>query len=130
VIIVDASVLFEVLLHMPAAGMLENRLFDSGLPLHAPHLIDVEVAHVVRRYAANGELDPDRGRAALVNLAEFPMRRHEHYSLLPRVWDLRNNITAYDAVYIALAEALDATLLTRDQRLANAASHNARIELV
>jgi predicted nucleic acid-binding protein len=73
VIVVDASVLVEVLLRAPAAARLENRLFASGLTLHAPHLVDVEVAHVVRRYAGNGELDPDRGRSALTNLAEFPV---------------------------------------------------------
>jgi predicted nucleic acid-binding protein len=98
--------------------------------MHVPHLLDIEVAHVVRRYAANGELDADRGRAALVNLAEFPVRRHPHNLLLLRVWDLRHTLTAYDAVYVALAESLDATLLTRDRRLANAAGHDARVELV
>ena len=67
---------------------------------------------------------------ALADLAELPLRRYPHHFLLPRVWDLRNNLTAYDAVYIALAEALDAPLLTRDRRLATAAGHHARVELV
>lgn len=129
-IVVDASVLVEVILHTPAAVMLESRLFDSESMLHAPHLLDIEVAHVVRRYAANGELDADRGRAALVNLAEFPVRRHPHNFLLQRVWEFRHTLTAYDAVYVALAESLDATLLTRDRRLANAAGHDARVELI
>jgi predicted nucleic acid-binding protein len=130
VIVVDASVLVDVLLRAPGAALLESRLFNSGMTLNAPHLLDVEVAHVVRQHAGNGELDSERGRAVLVNLAEFPLRRHPHLSLLQRVWSLRHNIRAYDAVYIALTEALDATLLTRDQRLANAAGHNARIEVV
>lgn len=85
---------------------------------------------MVRRYAANGEIDAERGRLALIDLAEFPLQRYPHTLLLPRIWELRNNLTAYDAAYVALAEALDAPLLTRDQRLANAAGTRARIELI
>jgi len=129
VLVVDASALLEVLLRTPAGAAVERRLFDSRQALHAPHLLDVEVAQVIRRYAANGEIDQERGRAALADLADFPVRRYPHDFLLPRVWELRNNLTAYDAVYVALAEALDAPLLTRDQRLAAAASQYARIEL-
>ena len=77
-----------------------------------------------------GEIDRDRGAAALADLADLPVRRYPHDILLPRVWELRNNLTAYDAVYVALAEALDAPLLTRDKRLAAAAGHHARVELV
>ena len=112
-IVVDASAVLEALLRTPAARAVERRLFDSREALHAPHLLAVEVAQVVRRYAANGEIDSERGRAALVDLADFPVRRYAHDILLPRVWDLRNNLTAFDAVYVALAEALDAPLLTR-----------------
>ena len=89
---------------------MEERLFASKQTLHAPHLLDIEVAQVIRRYAANGEIDAERGRAALADLADFPLRRYPHDFLLPRIWDLRNNLTAYDAVYVALAEALDAPL--------------------
>lgn len=110
--------------------MVERRLFGAREVLYAPHLLDVEVAQVLRRYAARGEIDRERGRAALADLADFPLYRYPHDFLLPRVWELRNNLTAYDAVYVALAEALDATLLTRDRRLAAAAGHRARIELV
>jgi predicted nucleic acid-binding protein len=129
-IVVDTSALIEVLLRTPAARAVESRLFDPRRTLHAPHLLDIEVAQVVRRYAAKGEIDDERGRAALADLADFPLRRYPHEFLLPRVWDLRNNLTAYDAVYVALAEVLDAPLLTRDQRLAAAAGHHARVELV
>jgi predicted nucleic acid-binding protein len=129
-IVVDASAMIEVLLRTPAAIAVERWLFDPGRTLHAPHLLDVEVAQVVRRYAAKGEIDDERGRAALADLSDFPLRRYPHEFLLPRVWDLRNNLTAYDAVYIALAEVLDAPLLTRDHRLAAAAGHHARVELV
>jgi len=129
-IVVDASALIEVLLRTPAARTVENRLFAPGQTLHAPHLLDIEVAQVIRRYAARGEIDGERGRAALADLSDLPLQRYPHDFLLPRVWDLRNNLTAYDAVYVALAEALDAVLLTRDQRLAAAAGHHAGVELV
>ena len=129
-IVVDASAMLEVLLRTPDAHAVEKRLFDPDETLHAPHLLDVEVAQVVRRYAANGEIDGARGGAVLDDLAVFPVRRYPHDVLLPRVWQLRNNLTAYDAVYIALAEALGAPLLTRDRRLARAAGHRATVELV
>ncbi len=127
-IVVDASAALEVLLRTPAAAAVEGRLFDPDETLHAPHLIDVEVAQVLRRYAATGQIDPERCRAALVDLADFSLRRYPHDFLLPRIWDLRDNLTAYDAAYVA--EALDAPLLTRDRRLAAAPGHDARVELV
>jgi predicted nucleic acid-binding protein len=130
VIVVDACALLAVLLRTPAAAAVERRLFDSGQTLHAPDLLDVEVAQVLRRYATAGELDAERGREALADLADFPLRRYPHDFLLPRVWQLRINLTAYDAVYVALAEALGAPLLTRDQRLAAAPGHHAQIEIV
>ena len=129
-IVVDASALIEVLLRTRSAPAVEQRLFVPDLTLHAPHLIDIETAQVLRRYALGGEIDDARGRAALEDLADFPIRRYPHDFLLPRVWELRHNLTAYDAVYVALAEALDATLLTRDRRLAGASGHRARVELV
>ena len=120
----------EVLLWMPDAESVERQLFGRGWTLHAPHLLDIEVAQVVRRYTAGDEIDESTGRAALVTLAELPLRRYPHGVLLPRIWDLRHNFTAYDAAYVALAEALDATLLTRDRRLAASARRHARVELV
>lgn len=129
-IVVDASALLEILLRTPAAKAVEGRLFDAPQTLHAPHLLDIEVAQVVRRYAMRGEIDGERGRAALADLADFPLRRYPHGLLLPRVWELRANLTAYDAVYVALAEVLDAPLITRDHRLAAASGHQARIEAV
>ena len=129
-IVVDASAVLETLLRTPAAAAVEGRLFDSRQTLHAPHLIDVEVAQVVRRYAAAGELDAERGREALADLADFPLLRYPHDLLLQRIWELRNNLTAYDAAYVALAEVLGAPLLTRDRRLAAAPGHHAQVELV
>jgi predicted nucleic acid-binding protein len=130
VIVVDASALLEVLLRTAAAKDVEDRLFAPRQTLHVPHLLDVEIAQVIRRYAAKGDIDDERGRAALADLADFPMQRYPHDLLLPRIWDLRNNLTAYDAAYVALAEVLGAPLLTRDRRLAAAAGDRAQIELV
>jgi predicted nucleic acid-binding protein len=130
VIVVDASALVEILLRTPAAPAIERRLFDTGLTLHAPQLLDIEVAHALRRYAVSSQINGERGRAALAVLADFPLNRYPHRLLLCRIWDLRNNLTAYDAAYVALAEALDAPLITRDRRLAAAAGHHAHIELL
>ncbi len=129
-IVVDASAMIEALLRTPAAAAVDARLFEPGETLHAPHLLDVEVAQVIRRYVANGDIAADRGREALEDLADLRLRRYPHDLLLPRIWELRHNLTAYDAAYVALAEALDAPLLTRDRRLAAAAGVRARVELI
>ncbi len=128
--VVGASALLESLLRTSAAKVVQDRLFAPHQTLHAPHLLDVEIAQVIRRYAAAGDIDSQRGRMVFADLADFPLRRYSHDFLLPRIWDLRNNLTAYDAAYVALAEALDAPLLTRDRRLAAAVGHHAQIELV
>ena len=129
-IVVDASAAVEVLLNTPAGGRVAERLFAAGETLHAPHLLDIEIAQVLRRYASSGELEPARGLEALEDLANLPLTRYPHDFFLPRIWELRHNVTAYDAVYLALAEALAAPLLTRDAALASAAGHSARIELI
>jgi predicted nucleic acid-binding protein len=130
VIVVDASAILEVLLRTAASAAVRERLFGPEQTLHAPHLIDIEVAQVLRRYAASGRIELGRCRDALDDLFDFPLERYPHDVLVTRVWELRHNLTAYDAVYVALAEALDAPLLTRDRRLAVAAGHRARVDLV
>lgn len=120
----------EVLLNTPAAPSIAERLFAERETLHAPHLIDVEVAQVLRRYAMMGQLDATRGRQALHDLSEFPLTRYPHDLFLGRIWELRHRVTAYDAVYIALAEALPAPLITRDRKLATATGHRAKVESV
>lgn len=129
-IVVDASAILELLLRTPASPPIERRLFESNQSLHAPHLLDVEVAQVVRRYVTAGEADARRGGEALKDLSDLALTRYPHDFLLPRIWELRSNLSAYDAVYIALAEVLDAPLITRDQKLAKAPGHRARIEVV
>jgi predicted nucleic acid-binding protein len=130
VIVIDASVVIEVLLNTPAGIQIAERLFDPDETLHTPHLLDVEVAQVLRRYTRTGELDAIRGLQALKDLVDFPLTRYPHDLFLPRIWELRHKVTAYDAVYIALAETLAAPLLTRDAALASAPGHRARIELM
>ncbi len=129
-IVVDASVVVEVLLRVPGAERLQARLAGAGERLCAPALLDVEVAQALRRYAARGELGAERGQEAIELLAAFPLVRYPHAPLLARIWELRSNLTAYDAAYVALAEALRAPLLTADARLAGAPGHGAEIELV
>jgi predicted nucleic acid-binding protein len=129
-IVVDASALLEVLLGTSVASGLAERFFAEGETLHAPHLLDVEVAQVLRRYALAGTFGADRGAEALEDLADFPIARYPHQPFLSRIWELRHNVTAYDAAYLALAEALAAPLVTRDAKLASTTGHQARIELL
>ena len=122
--------MLEVLLGTPAAAAIEQRMFAPGESLHAPHLIDLEVAQVLRRYDALGEIDPLRAQQALQDFDDLPIARYPHQLFLSRIWALRNNLTAYDAAYVALAEALPAPLLTRDQRLAAAPGSSAVIDVI
>lgn len=129
-IVVDASALLEVLLRTKAGEAVQQRILDPRETLHAPHVIDVEITQVLRRYAARREIDSERGRGALADLAAFPLRRYSHTLFLNRIWELRENFTAYDAAYIALTEALDATLVTRDRPLVAACTSFIRTEVV
>lgn len=128
--VVDASAVVELLLRTPLGQRVEARLLDHPASLHAPALLDVEVAQVLRRYEARGELDPARSSARIRLLAALPVSRHPHTPLLERLWTLRANLTAYDAAYVALAEALGAVLVTCDARLARAPGVHATIEVV
>lgn len=129
-IVVDASAILEMLLQTKAADRVMDRLFGRPETLHAPHLIDVEVLQVLRRYVAGRQIDAARAEESLAAFVVMPLERYSHELLLSRMWQLRGNLTAYDASYVALAELLDAPLLTRDARLARATGHYAEIELI
>ena len=128
-IVLDASAAVEVILQTAAAAAVTERLFDSAESLHAPHLLDLEVAQALRRLVRMGEVTPNRARQGLEDLAGLPLERYSHDVLISRVWALRENLTAYDAAYVALAEILEATLLTRDGRIRRAPGHSARVEV-
>jgi len=129
-IVVDASAVIEVLLATPNSHIIERRMRRADGSLHAPQLLDIEVLQVLRRLCAQGVTTANRCREALDDLSDLPITRYSHEPLVARIWALRHNITAYDAAYVTLAEALDAPLLTRDRRLAGASGHTALIELV
>jgi predicted nucleic acid-binding protein len=129
-IVLDASAAVSIFLNIgPEAGRIRQRIVQPDETLHVPHLFDVEVLHVLRRHSLSGDLSESRGRLALSRLSSMRLTRYPHASFVRRIWELRHNLTAYDAAYIALAEALDAPLVTVDARLAQAAGHNAAVEL-
>jgi predicted nucleic acid-binding protein len=129
VIVLDASAVVELVLGSSRSAAVRVRIERLDESLHAPHLLDVEVASALRRYQLSGELSSEEGREALVDLAGLDIVRYPHDPLLGRVWELRRSATAYDAVYLALAEVLDAPLLTLDRRLARTRGHGARVEV-
>ena len=129
-IVVDASALLEFLLQTPLGTRVEARLFRSRDEFHSPHLADVEVTQGLRRLVRAGEVSADRAAEAIADLADLDLHRHPHLDLLARAWRLRENITAYDAIYVALAEALDAPMVTCDAPLAKAPNHRAHIEVI
>jgi predicted nucleic acid-binding protein len=129
VIVVDASVLATALGDDgPDGDRARARL--RGEPLAAPHLIDLEISSVWRRLVAAGAMDLRRASLALVDLYELPIRRARHLHLLPRCWELRSNLSTYDAAYVALAEALEVTLVTADTRLGCAPGPRCAVEVL
>ena len=127
-IIIDASALVELLLHTPRGESVAARIADPGVGLHIPHLADLEVAQVLRRFVRERQIDEDAAATALDDLRALDLQRHAHEPLLERVWELRENLTAYDAVYVALTEVLDGVLLTCDGPLARAPGVGGRVE--
>lgn len=118
-IVLDSSAAVEWLLGLPLADEVADRVLSAD-SVHAPALLDVEVAHVVRRYAASGQITAQTGERALSALAELDAVRYTHELLLPLIWRLRNSLTAYDAAFVALAAVLDVPLVTLDARIARA----------
>jgi predicted nucleic acid-binding protein len=129
-IVVDASALLEFLLQTSLGARVEARLFGKEDELHAPHLLDVEIAQGLRRLVRTGEVSSGRAEEAIADLTDVVLQRHAHLDLLDRAWKVRDNISAYDAMYVALAEAIAAPIVTCDSPLAKAPGHRARIEVI
>jgi predicted nucleic acid-binding protein len=129
-IVVDASALLEFLLQTSLGARVEARLFGAEDELHAPHLLDVEIAQGLRHLVRSGEVSSGRAEEAIADLTDLDLHRHAHLDLLDRAWKLRDNISAYDAMYVALAEAIEAPIVTCDSPLAKAPGHRARIEVI
>lgn len=125
---VDTSAIVGVLAGQPRVTRLVDRLISDG-DLHAPHLLDVEFQHALRRLVVAGSINDDRAVDARIDFADLTIIRYPHVSLADRMWDLRHNVTAYDAAFLALAEALDAPLVTCDALLARAPRHAASVEV-
>jgi predicted nucleic acid-binding protein len=130
VIVVDASALADVLLRFESARDVEERVLDPHETLHAPYLIDVEILNVLRRFARQGEWHETRAAEALADFELVHVVRHPHEPFRGRIWEMRDNVTAYDAAYLALAETLKCPLVTRDKRLAKAPGHGAKVEVM
>jgi len=128
-IVLDASAVVAWLLRTPAGQRVEQRIYARNDTLHTVHLLDVEFAQLLRRLVREGTLARKRAEEAMEDLIAVRVTRYAPVALLPRIWQLRQNLSAYDAAYVALAEELKAPLITRDQKIAAAPGHSATIEV-
>jgi predicted nucleic acid-binding protein len=128
-IVLDASAAVDWLLQSPAGQKIDARIFSGGESLHAPHLLDLEVTQVMRRLVREGAISAARADQVIQDLLDLRIARYPHFVLLPEIWSLRHNLSAYDAAYVALADKLGATLITRDAHLVAAAGLSGRAQL-
>lgn len=126
----DASGLVECLLRTAKGRALDEWLADPGADLHVPSLCDVEVVSALRGLELREQIDGRRGTEALRDYLDLPLVRHDHETLLPRIFSLRRNLSAYDAAYLALAEGLGASLLSMDRPFVQAARAVADVDIV
>lgn len=129
-IVVDAAAVLEVLLETETGHRVARRIFAPAQKLHVPHLLDLEVAQALRWLVMRGRVSASEAAAALEFYADINLERHAHADLLRRIWFLRENATAYDAAYLALAEALDCPLITCDAKLRTITGHRAQVEVM
>jgi predicted nucleic acid-binding protein len=129
VLVTDASVVVDLLGRF-AAEPIEAALFEGGGQLVAPELLDIEVLHTLRKLEATNAIPASRRARVLDDFRALPIRRFRHAALWQDVWQLRKNLTAYDACYVALARQLEATLVTRDERIARAPGMGITVEVV
>jgi len=132
-LVIDASATADLVLARPVAEKVAGHIADHDADLHVPHLLDIEVVSAIRRLVTTGEATPTRGREAIADLLDLPLARYPHEILVPRIWELRQNFSSYDAAYLALAESLTdegVPLLTTDARLARATRAHTEIELL
>ena len=127
-IVLDSSAAVSRLIGRPVNQALRTRLVEDD-DLHAPHLIDVEVLHALRRLVRLGEISEDRADDARTDFSALTVTRYPHQGLADRMWELRHNLTAYDAAFVVLSEMLDAPLITADRRMAEAPGHYAQVEV-
>lgn len=129
-IVVDASLAIEIALATPDGQHFQNRLRTGGEPLGAPELIDLEVLQVLRRQLRRNTINVEQADSAAGLFYDLPIERFTHAPLRSRIWSLRDNLTAYDAAYFALAELLGAALWTRDQKFAGIPGHDIDIKIL
>ncbi len=127
-IVVDTSAVLSILLGRPEVPGLADRIRSDG-DLHAPHLLDVEFQHALWRLARTGAISDDRAADARTDFADMAVTRYPHVPLADGMWVVRHNLTAYDAVFVVLAEVLAVPLITCDARLARASAHRASVEV-
>ena len=128
-IVVDSSVVFDFLVHRNGSDQVTARFIEEGFAFHAPGILTIELVSILRNHQRGRGPDPE-DEEIFADFLTFPVTIHPHLPLLPRIWQLRHNITPYDASYVALAELLNIPLLTRDRKLAHSSGHRARIEVI
>jgi predicted nucleic acid-binding protein len=129
VIVLDASAAIDWLLQTAVGQRIETRIYSRNESLHAPHLLDLEVAQVLRRLVRESSVSAQRAELALQDLQDLRVTRYPHFVFFPKIWRLRHNLSAYDAAYVTLTEQLGGTLLTRDARLASPSVAGVSVEL-
>jgi predicted nucleic acid-binding protein len=128
-IVLDASAAIDWLLQTAAGQQIEKRIYSRNESLAAPHLLDLEVTQVLRRLVRSAVVSASRAEQAIHDLMDLRIARYPHHLFLQRIWQLRNNLSAYDAMYVGLAESLRATLITRDLRLGSSSGHAVVVEV-